>query len=50
MTHQQNIILSEDDKIKRRLAMSYSQRFKASMQMIRLKQKLQFATITIPKS
>jgi hypothetical protein len=50
MPHQQNIILSEDDKIERRLAMSYSQRFKAAMQMIRLKQKLQSATITKPKS
>jgi hypothetical protein len=30
--------------------MIYSQRFKASMQMIRLKQKLQSATITKPKS
>jgi hypothetical protein len=50
MSHQQSIVVSEEDKIKRRLAMSYSERFKAAMQMIRLKQKLQFATITIPKS
>jgi hypothetical protein len=50
MQNQQSIILSEEVKIKRRLAMSYSERFKAAMQMIRLKQKLQSATITKPKS
>jgi hypothetical protein len=50
MSHQQSIIVSEENKIKRRLAMSYSERFKAAMQMIRLKQKLQSATITKPKS
>jgi hypothetical protein len=48
MPHQQIIIISEEEKIKRRLALSYSQRFKAAMQMIRLKQKLQSATIIKP--
>ena len=50
MQNQQSIIVSEEDKLKRRLAMSYSERFKAAMQMIRLKQKLQSAIITKPKS
>lgn len=50
MPHQQSIIISEEEKIKRRLALSYSQRFKAAMQMIRLKQKLQSATIIKPKT
>jgi hypothetical protein len=48
MQHQQRIKVSEEDKIKRRLAMTYSQRFKAAIQMIRLKQKLQSAIITKP--
>jgi hypothetical protein len=45
MQKQKSIILSEEDKLRHRLAMSYSERFRAAMNMIRLKQKLQHATI-----
>ena len=44
----QPIILSEEEKIKNRLALSDTERFRAAMAMLRLKKKLQKAVITKP--
>jgi len=48
MHKQHTIILSEEDKLRHRLSLSYTERFKSAMQMIRLVQKLKEAKITKP--
>lgn len=41
MEQQQTIYQTKDDKLKHRLSMTYTERFKALMQMIRIRHKLQ---------
>lgn len=47
---QSRIHLSAEDKLKKRLAMSYEERYKSAMKFIRLLHQLKSAKITKPKS
>jgi len=48
MNKQTTIIVREDDKLRHRLSLTYTERFKSAMQMIRLVQKLKEAKIIKP--
>ncbi|MEI6184895.1 MAG: hypothetical protein WCP65_05150 [Bacteroidota bacterium] len=48
MIKQKSLIVSEQEKLAYRLSLSYTERFRAAMQMIRLVHKLKQAKITKP--